>query len=298
MKNIKQIALIGATASGKTGLAIDLAQKIDGIILSLDSLSIYKNIDIASAKPTKKERKNILHYGIDEIYPNENFDVTSFINLYKKAYNNAIKENKSIIIVGGTSFYLKRLLEGMSQIPKITKETKEKTKEALKNQENSYNMLLNLDKNYMKNISINDTYRIEKALNIYFQTFSTPTEYFKKNPPKPTITTEVSIFEIEILKEDLRKRVEKRTQNMLDYGLINEVIYLEKNYSQSLTAMKSIGIKETLAYLNGYINKKELKNQIATHTMQLAKRQKVFNNTQFKNIKKAPLKELYLEFNL
>lgn len=298
MKNIKQIALIGATASGKTGLAIDLAQKIDGIILSLDSLSIYKNIDIASAKPTKKERKNILHYGIDEIYPNENFDVTSFINLYKKAYNNAIKENKSIIIVGGTSFYLKRLLEGMSQIPKITKETKEKTKEALKNQENSYNMLLNLDKNYMKNISINDTYRIEKALNIYFQTFSTPTEYFKKNPPKPTITTEISIFEIETLKEDLRKRVEKRTQNMLDYGLINEVIYLEKNYSQSLTAMKSIGIKETLAYLNGYINKKELKNQIATHTMQLAKRQKVFNNTQFKNIKKAPLKELYLEFNL
>ena len=298
MKNIKQIALIGATASGKTGLAIDLAQKIDGIILSLDSLSIYKNIDIASAKPTKKERKNILHYGIDEIYPNENFDVTSFINLYKKAYNNAIKENKSIIIVGGTSFYLKRLLEGMSQIPKITKETKEKTKEALKNQENSYNMLLNLDKNYMKNISINDTYRIEKALNIYFQTFSTPTEYFKKNPPKPTITTEISIFEIETLKEDLRKRVEKRTQNMLDYGLINEVIYLEKNYSQSLTAMKSIGIKETLAYLNGYINKKELKNQIATHTRQLAKRQKVFNNTQFKNIKKAPLKELYLEFNL
>ncbi|NQY94637.1 MAG: tRNA (adenosine(37)-N6)-dimethylallyltransferase MiaA, partial [Campylobacteraceae bacterium] len=86
---MKQIAIIGPTASGKTGLAIDMAYQTNSIILSLDSLSVYKEIDIASAKPTLEEREDIVHFGIDEVYPNETFDVMKFLDCYYKAYNHA-----------------------------------------------------------------------------------------------------------------------------------------------------------------------------------------------------------------
>ena len=103
MSNFNQFALIGPTASGKTNLAIELADKNSAYILSLDSLAIYKEINIASAKPLMEERKNIHHFGLDVIFPNEPFDVTTFIKLYQKAKEQAIKDEKNLIIVGGTS---------------------------------------------------------------------------------------------------------------------------------------------------------------------------------------------------
>ena len=111
---MKEIAIIGSTASGKTGLSLELAHKTNSIILSLDSLSVYKEIDVASAKPTKEERGDIIHFGINEVFPNEEFDVIQFINCYKKAKKFAQQNNKNLIIVGGTGFYLKSLIEGIS----------------------------------------------------------------------------------------------------------------------------------------------------------------------------------------
>jgi tRNA dimethylallyltransferase len=98
---MKQIAIIAPTASGKTALSIQLAHQTNSIILSLDSLSIYKEIDVSSAKPTFIEREGIKHFGIDEIYPNEKFDVMQFIEIYQKAKDFALHNNKNIIIVGG-----------------------------------------------------------------------------------------------------------------------------------------------------------------------------------------------------
>ncbi len=111
---MKELAIIGSTASGKTGLSLDIASKTNSIILSLDSLSVYKEIDIASAKPTKEERGDIIHFGIDEVYPNEQYDVVEFFESYKKAKNYAKEKEKNLIIVGGTGFYLKALVEGLS----------------------------------------------------------------------------------------------------------------------------------------------------------------------------------------
>lgn len=122
---MKQIVFIGSTASGKTALALDYANKYGANILSLDSLAIYKEVDIVSAKPTKEEMGNIKHFGIDEIYPNEHFDVTLFIDLYIRARDESIKDNRELIIVGGTSFYLYILINGISPLPKISSKTKE-----------------------------------------------------------------------------------------------------------------------------------------------------------------------------
>ncbi|AXX85917.1 tRNA(i6A37) synthase [Malaciobacter marinus] len=270
---MKQIAIIGSTASGKTSLALDIAKKTDSIILSLDSLSVYKQIDIASAKPTVQERGDIIHFGIDEVYANETFDVIQFIDCYQRAKKFAQNNKKNLIIVGGTGFYLKALVEGIS--------TGIDTKNKLDiPKEEAYDILYNLDKEYMEKIAPNDTYRIEKAYSIYTQSGMTPTQFFKKNKKIPIIEN-LQIFEIVWQRDDLRKRIALRTKQMLEDGLIDEVIFLEKTYTREPNCMSAIGIIETLEYLDGKLTKKELEEKILTNTAKLAKRQNTFNKSQF-----------------
>ncbi len=292
MNTFKQLAIIGSTASGKTALSIDLAKKNNAYILSLDSLAIYKEINIASAKPTVEERQNIQHFGIDVIFPNEPFDVTTFITLYKQAKEQAVKDEKNLIIVGGTSFYLNALINGISELPKISKEAKDKSNELLKDLTTAHKFLSDIDSKYLKSIETNDRYRIEKMLNLYFQTGMTPSEYFEAHPPKPSITKPLPIYEITVEREILRKRINTRTLKMIKSGLIDEVFYLEKNYTRTPNCMKAIGIKEVLSYLDGKHTKREMKEKIVTHTAQLAKRQRTFNTSQFKEKTALPLEEL------
>lgn len=272
---MKEIAIIGSTASGKTGLSIQIAQKTESIILSLDSLSVYKEIDIASAKPTKIERGDIIHFGIDEVYPNEEFDVIEFIKLYKKAKEYAKNNSKNLIIVGGTSFYLKTLIEGMST------GIDSKTKLDIPVDE-AYDLLYSLDKEYMQRIERNDRYRVEKAYTIYKESKLTPTQYFKANPKKP-IAPDLKVFEILWDRDELRRRISLRTKQMIKDGLIDEVIYLENRYTREPNCMSSIGIIETLEYLDGKITKEQLEEKISLNTAKLAKRQNTFNKGQFEN---------------
>lgn len=291
MYSIKQLAIIGSTASGKTSLSIKLAHKMNAHILSLDSLAIYKEIDIVSAKPSKNERGGIRHFGLDMICPNENFDVSTFIKLYHEVYALCQKEEKNLIIVGGTSFYLKMLIEGISLTPQISHSTQELCTMHLQNLEETYEWLLSLDPQYMSSIASKDPYRIGKALQLYLETALIPSEYFRQNPPIPTITSPLPIYQIVWERDTLRQRIAKRTQIMLDQGLIDEICMLEKKYTRTPNCMKSIGIKETLAYLDGIYSKKTLIEKISTNTARLAKRQSTFNNSQFKQLIKGSVAE-------
>ena len=270
---MKEIAIIGSTASGKTALSLEIANKTNSIILSLDSLCVYKEIEIASAKPSREERGNIVHFGIDEVFPNEEFDVIKFIELYKKAKDYAINNNKNLIIVGGTGFYLKALIDGLS----LGIETKIKLDIP---QQDAYNLLYEIDKEYMQKIEKNDRYRIEKAYSIYKQTGLSPTSYFEKNP-KIALAKDLKIFEILWDKEELKNRISQRTKIMINSGLIDEVIFLEKKYTRSPNCMASIGIIETLEYLDGKLTKQQLEEKISLNTLKLAKRQNTFNKGQF-----------------
>ena len=286
-----QLAIIGPTASGKSDLAIKIAKIIDAYILSIDSLSIYKEIDIVSAKPSKAELHEVRHFGIDVLYPNEYFSVDVFIRLYKEVLQKCQDERKNLIIVGGTSFYLKSLIDGLSQIPTITKEISLQAEIKLKDLESCYNFLFGVDEKYMKNISSNDRYRIEKALLIYEASKLTPSEWFRENPPKPIIEN-LPIYNIEVERDVLRERIKKRTLKMLEAGLIDEVCYLEQKYTRLPHAMNSIGIVEVLEYLDNKVSINEMLENISTHTAQLAKRQQTFNRTQFGDVINAPLEEL------
>ena len=270
---MKEIALIGTTASGKTALSLELAEKTNSIILSLDSLCVYKDIEIASAKPTLEERGDIVHFGIDEVYPNEEFDVIKFIELYKKSKDYALKNDKNLIIVGGTGFYLKALIDGLSQ------GIDSKIKLDISSTE-AYDLLYEIDKDYMRKIEKNDRYRIEKAYAIYKQTGLIPSEYFEKNQKNP-IAKDLKIFEILWDKEELKNRISKRTKIMINSGLIDEVIFLEKKYTRAPNCMASIGIIETLEYLDGKLTKQQLEEKISLNTVKLAKRQNTFNKGQF-----------------
>jgi len=292
MTTFQQIALIGPTASGKTDLAIQLAHKINANILSLDSLAIYKEINIASAKPSLEDRDGVQHFGIDVMFPNEAFDVTTFIKLYEEARSKSLKEHKNLIIVGGTSFYLKVLLNGISDLPNISMMAKKRASELLLKLEEAYLFLKRLDPKYMENIESQDRYRIEKMLHLYFETELTPTEYFKRNAPQPIITEALPLYEIEVDRDILRKRIQKRTAKMLKMGLIDEVFYLEKNYTRQPNCMKSIGIKEVLSYLDGKDTKRDMEEKIVIHTAQLAKRQRTFNKSQFTAKTLLPLEKL------
>lgn len=272
---MKELAIIGTTASGKTALSLEIANKTNSIILSLDSLCVYKEIDIASAKPTKIERGDIVHFGIDEVFPNEKFDVIEFLNLYKNAKEYAEKNMKNLIIVGGTGFYLKALVDGISD------GLKENTNLDM-SLNDAYNLLYSLDKDYMQKIEPNDKYRVEKAYSIYKQSGLTPSQYFLKNP-KIALSPNLPIFEILWEKDELTNRISLRTKQMIKAGLIDETIYLEKKYTRAPNCMSSIGIVETLEYLDGKIDKKSLEDKIIQNTLKLAKRQNTFNKGQFTN---------------
>lgn len=284
---MKELALIGTTASGKTALSLELASKTNSIILSLDSLCVYKEIDIVSAKPTLEERGDIIHFGIDEVYANVEFDVIKFIELYKKAKDFAIQNDKNLIIVGGTGFYLKALIDGLS----LGIDSNIKV-DFIPN--DAYELLYSLDKEYMQKIEKNDKYRIEKAYTIYKQSGLTPSEYFEKNQKTP-IAKDLKIFEIVWEKEELKNRIALRTNMMIKSGLIDEIIYLEKKYTRAPNCMSSIGIVETFEYLDGKLTKAQLEEKIALNTAKLAKRQNTFNKSQFTDKTTNIIKDLNLD---
>lgn len=294
--SFKQLAIIGPTASGKSDLAIAVAKQTNACILSIDSLSIYKEIDIVSAKPSKEELAQIRHYGINELSVNAYFSVDIFIDLYKQVCLTCKQENKNLVIVGGTSFYLKSLIEGLSPLPKIGSQHTLRVKEQLADLEASYQFLLQKDAAYMQNIAPSDRYRIEKALLIYEASGMPPSQWFGENPPQPVIQ-DIAIYNIDVQRDVLRERIHKRTYRMYEAGLIDEVCFLEQKYTRAPHAMGAIGIVEVLDFLDGKIDKEEMLSLIETHTAQLAKRQQTFNRTQFHDVTSAKpedLKEIIL----
>lgn len=279
-----QIAIIGPTACGKSALALELAGEFDGIILSLDSLALYREIDIASAKPTPEERGAIPHYGIDLIDPDRPFDVTRFADLYREVAAEAERSGRPLIIVGGSSFYLKILLEGLSPLPSIDRSVRRRVDALLARPDEARALLTERAPLFARRLAPSDRYRMEKGLLILLQTGRDPEEYFRDNPPKPVIDAPLPLYEITMPRERLRDRIIRRTDAMLRMGLIDEVTGLEYRYGRAPQSMKAIGIVEVLAYLDGRLDLRQMREKIITNTARLAKRQSTFNRSQFVDV--------------
>ena len=270
-----ELAIIGTTASGKSDLAIKVAREFNAVILSLDSLCLYKEIDIASAKPNKDELELVSHFGVDLVMPDMDFCVGDFIDEYKKAKLYAQQNNSMLIITGGSGFYLKSMLSGLS--PKI-----EPLKIEISDDE-IWNFAVEIDKEFCAKFSKNDKFRLHKWYQIYTQTNEIPTQWLRLNTGEPMIKN-LTIYELVWDKFELIERIKTRTKNMLENGLIDEARYLFGRYDSALKPLNSIGLKEAKDYLDGKINLNELNDLITIHTTQLAKRQRTFNKS-FNSIK-------------
>ncbi|GAA7108884.1 tRNA (adenosine(37)-N6)-dimethylallyltransferase MiaA [Helicobacter pylori] len=254
---------------------------MDAEIFSLDSLSIYKDIDIASAKPSLKERKNIRHYALDCL----NIDEKNNAQLFKALLEDAMRVSSKevLLIVGGSSFYLKSILEGLSSMPKLSGEEVVKIEREISALADPYAFLKSIDPTIAFKIHPNDTYRIHKALEIFYSTQTPPSEYFKANPKKP-FEHAISLFALYIEKSTLANNIKQRTKNMLDCGLIEEIKALYAKYPKDSQPFKAIGVKESILYLEKQLTLKELEETIISNTLKLAKRQNTFNKTQFNNL--------------
>ncbi|WP_187850168.1 tRNA (adenosine(37)-N6)-dimethylallyltransferase MiaA [Helicobacter pylori] len=283
------MALLGPSGSGKSALSIELAQELDAEIFSLDSLSIYKDINIASAKPSLKERKDIKHYALDHLNIDEKNNAQLFKTLLEDAMRVSSKE--VLLIVGGSSFYLKSILEGLSDTPKISGEEVVKIEREISTLTDPYAFLKSIDPNMAFKLHPNDTYRIHKALEIFYATHTPPSEYFKANPKKP-FEHAISLFALSMEKNALHNNIKQRTKNMLHLGLIEEIKALYAKYPKDSQPFKAIGVKESVLFLEKQLTLKELEETIISNTMKLAKRQNTFNKTQFNNLYAGSVKEV------
>lgn len=265
----------GPTASGKSKLAVELAKRINGEIISADSMQIYKDMNIGTAKLTKEEMQGIKHHLLDFVSPEERYSVANFKTDAKIKIEEILKKGKTPIIVGGTGLYIDSMIYGIEfQDEKIDKEYREELNELAEKEglERLYEEARKIDPEAMKKISINDKKRIIRVLEIYHKTGKTKTEV-EKESRKNEIQYNYKMFAITMNREKLYERIEKRVDQMIEQGLIEEVQSILNKYHKFPTAMQGLGYKEVVEYLENKLTKEEMIEKIKKKTRHYAKRQ-------------------------
>ncbi|MBU1177043.1 MAG: tRNA (adenosine(37)-N6)-dimethylallyltransferase MiaA [Patescibacteria group bacterium] len=268
MSHNKLIIILGPTASGKSDLAIKLAQKFNGEIISADSRQIYKEMNIGTAKIIKKEMSGVPHYMIDIVKPNQKFTLAQFQKKTIKIIKDIQKRNKLPLLVGGTGLYIQSIVDNL-KIPETKPDKKLRNKlEKLTNQE-LINKLKKLDSKALKIIDLKNKRRLIRALEICLLTKKPFSEQRKKNK---SIFNTLQIG-IKLNTKNLEQKIIKRIEKMIKNGLIKENKKLLKKYGDKPYSMSGIGYQEIISYLNNKINLDQAKELIKIHTRQYAKRQ-------------------------
>ena len=285
MDKPKVIVICGPTASGKTSLGIKLTNRINGEIISCDSMQIYKDMDIGTAKPTLEERNAAKHYLVDFVSPDKRYSVADYKKDAEETIDKIISEGKTPIIVGGTGLYLNSLVYGI-EYPNI--ETDLKYREELENRVLAeglgklYDEAAEIDPEAIKKISPNDKKRILRILEIYHATGKTKTE-MEIESKKKGVKYDYKIFVLNMEREKLYDRINKRVDIMIENGLEEEVRKLIEKYTKFPTAMQGLGYKEIIEYFDNKITRDEAIEKIKMESRRYAKRQ----ITWFKSYKNA-----------
>ncbi len=264
----KVIAIVGATASGKTAYSIELAKKIDGEIISADSRLVYKGFNIGTAKPTIGEREGIPHYMIDIVEPE--FDYSA--GLYKKegtaVIEKILKKRKTPIIVGGTGLYIDILLKNFD-LPEI--EANKELRDKLKNLSKSelFEKLEKLDKNAAQTIDPNDSKKIIRAIEI----ISTTGKSLANSRGKNESNYEVEWIGKNFVRKTLYERIDKRVDIMVEDGLIEETKSLLEKHGRIPNIVNTIGYREIIGYLDNLYSLDDALDLLKKNTRNYAKRQ-------------------------
>lgn len=271
----KLIAVVGPTASGKTSLSVELALKLDGEIISADSMQIYKGMDIATAKPSDEEKKGIPHHIMDFLDPSEVFSVSRFVSMAHSVAEDIIYRGKMPILCGGTGLYVRSFIENIRfSDEKSDPELREKLLERYKNEggEALIRELAEYDPDTASQLIPSAYKRIIRAIEIYTITGITMSEWVKRSREVPSPYDSLVIGITFSDRQILYDRINKRVDIMLEKGLIEEA---RKFYSSDIsqTAAAAIGYKELYPYLEGKLSLEEAVENLKKETRHYAKRQ-------------------------
>ena len=267
----KIIVICGPTASGKTALGIKIANDIKGEIVSADSMQIYKDMDIGTAKPTKEEQKMAKHYLIDFVSPDVRYSVADFKRDATEAIETIIKKNKTPIIVGGTGLYINSLIYNIDFNSEGNTDLEFRSELEKRDIGELYNMAKKIDKDAISKISPNDRKRIMRIIEIYHSTGKTKTQLEKESIKENKY--DYRIFVLNWDRKKLYERINLRVDLMIKNGLIEEVQNLLKKYNEFPTSFQGLGYKEVKEYLDGNLTKDEMIEKIKQESRRYAKRQ-------------------------
>lgn len=267
--------LTGATAVGKTSVGLALAQRLDAEIISLDSMAIYRGMDIGTAKPARELRKLVPHHLIDIIDPADEFSVAQYVAAATAAVDEIHTRGRQPLFVGGTPLYLKSLLRGLFDGPPADWQVRHEIEEELQHvgQQALYDRLTQVDPVAASHIHPHDTRRLIRALEVY-RTTGEPISHQQSQFEEGRPADECRVFVLRRRREELHQRIEARVNSMLAAGLIDEVRDLTVNGRElSRTARQAVGYREALAHLAGEYDHEEMIARITYRTRRFAKRQ-------------------------
>ncbi|HUU18362.1 MAG TPA: tRNA (adenosine(37)-N6)-dimethylallyltransferase MiaA [Sedimentisphaerales bacterium] len=283
--NGKMLLILGVTASGKGRLAFDLAQSLDAEIISIDSMKVYRRMDIGTAKPPAEARRCVKYHLIDIIEPSDSFSVAAFLDAASEAIKQTKSRNKKIIAVGGTALYIKALLYGLFKGPGTNQQIRAELKARAEAEGlvELYCELTNIDPVAAERINPNDSKRIIRALEVY-QLTGKPISSLQKQWDRSDTKHDWTIIGLQREKTDTSGRINKRVKKMIVAGFVDEVkCLLAEEKPLSRQARCAIGYAEIIEYLNGQISLEEVTELIKKNTRRLAKNQRTWFKT-FKNV--------------
>ena len=270
------VILTGPTAVGKTALSIELAKKINGSIISADSMQVYRHMDIGSAKIRKEEMQGVTHYLVDILEPEEEFHFVKFQELAKAALEEIYAKGKIPILVGGTGFYIQAVTRDIDftqaeQETSYREELEQFAKE--KGAEYLHEKLREVDSKSAENIHANNVKRVIRALEFYHQN-GTPISEHNEEQKQQTSPYNLAYFVLTAPREILYERIDRRVDQMMEEGLLEEVKSLrERGCHRGMVSMQGLGYKEILAYLEGEYPLEEAVRILKRDTRHFAKRQ-------------------------
>ena len=270
----KVIVIAGPTASGKTSTSIKIAKELNGEIISADSMQVYKEMNIGTAKPSMEERDGVMHYLMDIVSPDELYNVTMYKKMAEEAIEEILAKGKVPIIVGGTGLYISTLINGI-EFSEVQEDTEYRNEmQALaesKGPNYLHDMLREVDPVAADSIDMNNIRRVIRALEIYKVTGKTKTQLDEES--RKETKYDYMVYGIETPREKLYDRINLRVDKMLEEGLIEEVKSLLEKYELSKTALQGLGYKEVKAYLEEQISYEEMVEVLKMETRRYAKRQ-------------------------
>jgi tRNA dimethylallyltransferase len=271
------ILLMGPTASGKTGVAIEMAQRVNGEIVSVDSALVYRDMNIGTAKPDDATLNRAPHHLIDLIDPTQSYSAAQFRNDALMAMSDITARGKIPILAGGTMLYFKALMEGISALPHADPELRLEIEERAQKQgwPAMHTELSTLDPETAARLKPNDAQRIQRALEVCYLTGAPMSQQFGVRSAEDFAYDALPIALLPSDRSELHQRIDARFAAMLDGGLIDEVQHLRKKYqlTPTLPAMRAVGYRQVWDYLDGNCDRKELAARGMAATRQLAKRQ-------------------------